>query len=76
MSGQKSLRQWWLAEMNRRILAGRPIASEELEVLERLYGEVEDRWGPPTNVAGRHQAERTSNVSALLSALRPDGSMQ
>jgi hypothetical protein len=37
----------WLAEMNRRILAGRPIARRELAELEEAYLRVTDRWGPP-----------------------------
>lgn len=38
----------WLAEMNRRILAGRPVASRQLADLEQAYLCVTDRWGPPS----------------------------
>lgn len=37
----------WLAEMNRRVLAGRPIARRELAALEGAYLQVTDRCGPP-----------------------------
>ena len=49
-----------LAELNRRVLAGRPIAAAELAALEREYAEVNDRWGPPAvpfaASSGREQA--------------------
>lgn len=38
----------WLAEMNRRVLAGRPIAASELSRLEDAYAALADEWGPPS----------------------------
>ena len=40
-------RQRWIAEMNRRVLAGRPTACRDLNALEAAYDLVTDRWGPP-----------------------------
>lgn len=37
----------WLAEMNRRILAGRPVAASDLSAFEEAYARVSDQWGPP-----------------------------
>jgi hypothetical protein len=36
-----------IAELNRRVLAGRPIAASDLAELETSYRHVDDRWGPP-----------------------------
>lgn len=40
--------QTWLAEFNRRILAGRPVSAAQLPALEDAYAMVSDRWGPPS----------------------------
>ncbi len=39
-----------LAELNRRVLAGRPTPASVLARLELLYQEVNDVWGPPCRV--------------------------
>lgn len=40
-------KQRWVAEMNRRVLAGRPTPLRDLYALEAAYGLFTDRWGPP-----------------------------
>lgn len=50
-----------LSELNRRVLAGRPISTAELAALERQYAWVNDRWGPPAAAApdrGGHEQQR------------------
>lgn len=42
-----SSQQRWVAEMNRRILAGRPTAGRDLVALEAAFELITDRWGPP-----------------------------
>lgn len=52
--------QTWLAELNRRILAGRPVAASELSVLEEAYASVSDGWGPPNAHVARDMSPRTA----------------
>ena len=66
--GSMELEPWaqhWLAEMNRRVLAGRPMGRRDLEMLEALYGLVNDRWGPPC-------LKPCLSLPALLAELRPN----
>lgn len=53
--------------MNRRILAGRPIAAADLAMLEEAYAVIQDRWGPPSATAGAPaQAERPHRTTRLM----------
>lgn len=60
----------WLAEMNRRVLAGRPIPAPLLAQLEEAYAALADIWGPPglAPVNPLREAHRRANQPVCIIA--------